>query len=129
MFVCSPPTVGNSRSALFWNFTHLRMVIPTRTFCATYRSHLQRSISQSSQAVFLGCLITEDGNDSYVAKGLYGIIILRRVKSPTSGRKERLLSCYIFLRNVRVHFTSKFTLSKGKGKVIPLQARCGPEGG
>lgn len=33
---------GN-RSALFWDFTHLRVVIPYRLFGTDYRSHLQGS--------------------------------------------------------------------------------------
>jgi hypothetical protein len=59
VLVCSPSTAGNLRPAFFWNFTQLRMIIPTRHFGTTYQSHFQGSNSPSSQAVFLDCLIPE----------------------------------------------------------------------
>ena len=31
--------------------------------------------------------------------------------------------------NIEINFLYKEIKSKGKGKAIPLQARCGPEGG
>jgi len=47
---------------------------------------------------------------------------------------QRLYQILLYLQNVtRFHFIRKSVISfikgKGKGKVFPLQARCGPEGG
>jgi len=64
----------NKTTALFWNWTQRRMLIPYRRFGTTYRSHLQGSRISRRKPLFLDFL-----------QRRYGITSLRYIKSQKSA--------------------------------------------
>ena len=102
----------------------LSQINPYRVFLSYWTQWLR--IGGSKGSTMLGNSLSEDGG----TVGCRNIVILKFrlwTKSPLSPKKQIL--CQWVIQNRLSPTALNIYIITYKGKVIPLQARCGPEGG